>query len=419
MQPQQPTTKPEQKPFFSPYFILRFGIALAVLVLSLIIVPNCVEWLDAKHVMVIQYPNGSLETFVEPGPKPQWFGTVTKYERRSQYAFDNDKDVCRNNSREGYAPQTIRFSEGGHAQLCGALSWEMPITPEHLRRIQKDFGSQAAVEQQLVAKVLTNSIYFSGQMMTSTESSAERRAELLKFVEDQMKGGVYSTQTRPEKQKDPITGAERVVNVVELIHNKDGTIQRSAGSAIADYGITLVQTTISEIKYEKTVEDQINQQQQSKTQVQIAIANAKRAEQEKLTVEAQGASNAAKAKWEQETIKARLVTEAQQRLEVATLDKQAAEQTKQREILLGQGESERRRLVMSADGALTQKIEAMVKISQMYATAIEKTQGTWVPTTVMGTGSSSPAGSAAVQLIDLLTAKTARDLGVDVTIPKK
>jgi len=396
--------------------VLAKGIVgLTALLAIIVVLFGCVTWLDAKHLMNVQFPNGTLKTYTEPGPTFTWFGTTTKYERRSQFSFDNDAKVCKGASKNGDSgPQTIRFSEGGHAQLCGALSWEMPLKPELLLQIQKDFGSQDAVEQQLVAKALTNAIYFSGQMMTSTESSAERRAELLSLIEDQLKNGVYKTSTRQERQMDPITKTERTVSIVEVLKNKDGTPQRSAVSAIAEYGIQLVQTTISEIKYEQAVEKQIQEQQQSKTQVQIAMANARRAEQEKLTTEAQGASNAAAAKWKQETIKAQAVTEAEQQKEVAKLQKEAAEFTKQREILLGQGESERKRLVMNADGALTQKLDAYKEVNKMYAHAIENYKGAWVPSTYMGGGAAGGSPNMATTFMELLTIKTAKDLNLDL-----
>lgn len=389
--------------------------AVVMLLLFVVGVFQCVEWLDAKHVMVIQYPNGSLAAFSEPGPKPQWFGTITKYERRAQYEFDNDKTICAHADTKGFMPQRIRFAEGGHAHLCGALSWEMPTIPEKLFAIQKDFGSQYAIENALVSKALTNAIYFSGQMMTSTESSAERRGELLNFIEDQMKNGVYKTITRQERVVDPLTKQDRTINIIEILRDKD-TKQplRNNTSAISEYGITLVQTSISEIKYEKDVERQISDQQKAKADVQIAIANAITAEQNTRTIAEQGKATAAKAKWEQETIKAKVVTEGQQRLEVAELDKKTAEQRKQEQILLGQGEAERKRMVMAADGALEKKLEALVKINEMYASAIKDYKGNWVPGVVMGSSSGSNQGLA---LVDLLTAKTARDLGLDMTVP--
>src|SRR5215831_9908374 len=59
-------------------------------------------------------------------------------------------------------------------------------------------------------------------------------------------------------------------------------------------------------------------------QVQTAIANSKKAEQDAITTELQGKAAAAKAKWEQEVIKAQAITQAQQEKEVAALQVQTA-----------------------------------------------------------------------------------------------
>src|SRR6187402_3032671 len=59
-------------------------------------------------------------------------------------------------------------------------------------------------------------------------------------------------------------------------------------------------------------------------QVQTAIANSKKAEQDAITTELQGKAAAAKAKWEQEVIKAQAITQAQQEKEVAALNAETA-----------------------------------------------------------------------------------------------
>lgn len=156
--------------------------------------------------------------------------------------------------------------------------------------------------------------------------------------------------------------------------------------------------------------------------VQTAIADAKKAEQRTITVSEQGKATAAEAKWKQEAEKAKEVVLAQQKLEVATLDAKAAEQTKLKEVLLGEGEATRKRLVMEADGALEKKLDAMIRINERYAQAIENYKGDWVPNFVMGSsqaGISNVAGSGAMELIQLLTAKTARDLSVDWNVSGK
>ena len=173
------------------------------------------------------------------------------------------------------------------------------------------------------------------------------------------------------------------------------------------------------------------------------IAEAKTAEQDAITIEQKGIAAAAQAKWEQEAIKAKETTaaekdlavrtlqaqavqtnaviQAEQQLEVATLDAQAAEQSKKAAVLRGEGDAQAATLRMQANGALEQKLAAYVQVNQAYAEAIAKYQGNWVPQTVFGgSGGTASNGNGANDLVTLLTAKTARDLSLDLsTTPKK
>ncbi len=85
--------------------------------------------------------------------------------------------------------------------------------------------------------------------------------------------------------------------------------------------------------------------------------------------------------------------------------------------MIGEGDAQRKKLVLDADGALDQKIEALKEINANYAKAIAAAQpGAWSPVVVTGGGAVS-GGSNATALVELLTAKTARDLAVDMAVP--
>ena len=150
--------------------------------------------------------------------------------------------------------------------------------------------------------------------------------------------------------------------------------------------------------------------------VQTAMAQARKAEQDALTVEQQGRANAATQRWEQEAVKAKAVTEAQQRLEVAQLDAEAAAQERLANIRRGEGEARRRELVMGADGALTQKLDAWLEAQKVWANAVSAYKGSWVPSVVMG--GNGQQGNGANDLIDLLTAQTARQLSLDMQVKR-
>lgn len=410
----------------TPISILKLGAAGVTALLLTIGVFACFEYLDASHVMTIQYPNGSLTAATEPGPYGQWFGTTTKYPRRETYDFSNS-DQCARANKSAQAPFKVQFNDGGFGYICGSLQWEIPTQHELLIRLQKEYGSHQAIDQQLVARVMENAIYFSGPVMSSIESAGERRAELLQYIDDQARNGVYQVQTRTEKRKD-VTGMERTYNIVEIQRDKSGQPLRTAKSPIAEYGIKIVQLSISEISYDNAVKKQIGDRQQSINQVQLAIAAATKAEQDAKTAAEQGKANAARAEWEQKTIAAKAIelarqekavaeTAAERQKQVAKLEKEAAEFTKQRDILLGQGESEKRKLILAADGALEKKLETYTAVNAKYAEAIKEYKGNWVPQTVMGGGSGSGANGANM-LIELLTAKTARDLQLDMNVRK-
>jgi len=363
------------------------------------------ENLDAHEIMVIQNPfNGNLATFTDPGIKWQGFGKVTKYPRRKQYSFalEGKEDLSKK----------IRFNDGGHANLYGATSWEMPLSHEKIVYAHQTFGSAEAIEQQAVAKMIDAAIYLSGPLMSSTESSGERRAELVQYINDQAQNGVYVTTVKEKEIIDPILGTKKIIPVTEItINAKNGLPRRQQGSMISEFGIKLLPMSISELKYDGIVENQIKQRQEATTQVQISQANAKRAEQDAITAAKQGEANAAKARWQQEVIKAKYVTEAQQKLEVQKLATQASLLYEQEQTNIGRGDAARKKAVFMADGALEQKLAALVKINIAYAEHMGDQK--WVPDITFGSSGSSGVSNYQ-DFTSILTMQAAKQLGLDL-----
>jgi len=228
---------------------------------------------------------------------------------------------------------------------------------------------------------------------------------------------VYRTTQRIMTVEDVMSKEKRTVTVAE-ISMKDGKPERQETAVLSQFGIRVTNFAPRDLEYDDTVKKQISDQQEITIKVQTARAKALEAEQERITAEANGKAKVMTAQYEKEMEKIKEVVMAQQRLEVATLDAKAAEQTKRKEILLGEGESTRKKLVMTADGALEKKLAALVEINGFYADAIKEHKGPWVPSVVMGGGSAvsgaSIPGGAAMPLIDLITTKIARDLAVDM-----
>lgn len=393
------------------------GVAGLVMLIILIFVSgNVFENLDASDQMVIQFPNGVLETYSTPGWKQQWFGRVTKYKKRTNYDFLAPERGAEKGSVDHSIE--VRFNDAGHGRISGTIAYEMPTDKPTFLRLHSLYGSQQAVEAKLVSPVVNKAIYMTGPLMSSRESNAERRNELLSLIDDQIQHGVYRTRTISRKEPDPITGQEKSVQVVQIVQDSSGHFARQDASPLSEFGIKTFNLSISGVLYDKAVEDQIKQQQQFVMDVQTSIVEAKKAEQAAITAEQNGKAAAAKAKWDQEVVKAQKVTEAQQNLEVARLAAETAEQYKRKQILEGEGDAAKKRLIMAADGALDPKLRTYAEVNKYWADAFKGFQGQLVPSVVMGSGGNAAPASGAQLFMEMMGAKAARDLGLDMSMPK-
>lgn len=387
------------------------GLVIGVISVFLLIWVASNMWLsmDANEIVVVQAPfSGKLTWHKDAGVKWQTFGKVTRYKKRFQFWFSAKNDQGKKDDES----IKIRFNDKGHANISGSISIALPLDDNHLSMLHTQYGSQEAVEHQLIRTVVEKAVYMTGPLMSSQESAAERRSELLQFIEEQVANGVFKTETVQEKQNDPITGQPKTVSVVKLVKSENGLVARSDDSPLKTFGIQTFNPSINEVKYNDDVEHQIQEQQRSTMAVQTSIAMAKKAEQDALTAEKNGQAEAAKAKWLQEVEKAKEVTKAQQLVEVSTLEAKAAEQTKRKLILEGEGEAAKRALIMNADGALDKKLDAYKFVMEKFAYAVKDYQGNWVPTVV--SGGNSQAGSGALSMMELLSVKAAHDLGLDL-----
>lgn len=377
-------------------------------------IPQMFENVDAKDIVVIQSMfSGDLTVYTDPGLKWQGGGKVTVYPRRDQFSFIYSEDKGGNDNS-----MTTRFNDGGHGKISGTINWTMPLVVEKIKALHKDFGSFDAIEVSLIRPSLQKVVYNVGPTMSSTESSAERRPEIPKYIDDQLLNGPYMTKTVQRIVKDLITDQDKTAQVVEIALGNDGKPIRETKSQITEYGLQLQPVAIVDIRYDSVVENQIKERQKATTQVQISIANARKAEQDAITTAEQGKADAAKAKWAQETINAKEIAEAEKNKAVATLEAQTAGEVKRRLVLEGEGEAAKKRLIMEADGALDKKLEAYVTVNRGYAEAIQNAApGAWTPQVSMG-GSNGSGSTNAMQLVELMTAKAATELGLDRTVPK-
>jgi regulator of protease activity HflC (stomatin/prohibitin superfamily) len=392
--------------------IKKFGLLIGGVLLCIILAANLFEDCDAGEILVVQSPvDGTLTVTKQAGWAWQGGGKVTHYKKSSQFWF-----LSKELGGDGDESLPAIWNDGGKSTVSGSVRWDMPLTDKEIIHLHSTFSSMENIEKSLVKTNVEKAIFLTGPLMSSKESYAERRSDLISIIEDQANKGVYRTRTIEKDIPDPLTGAVKKTKVVEILE-KNGVVQRQEVSSIKANGLKLYNVAIKYIHYDSAVENQIKKQQQAIMAVQSSIANALKAEQDAITTAKQGEANAAKAKWEQEVLKAKLVTEAEARNKVAELDVQTAEMQKRRNILEGEGVATKKRLIMQADGALDQKLQTYKEVSKYWADAFSNYQGSLVPQFMTG-GGSGGASNAGLNFMELMSAKTARDLSLDLSNKK-
>lgn len=250
----------------------------------------------------------------------------------------------------------------------------------------------------LVAQNVVKVIYASGPLMSAFESYAEKKNDMVAYITDQLTYGVYKTTVREEDTIDSFTGESKKVKVASLVadENAPNGYVRSEKSPFTSYGVIIDQVSITEITYDDKVNQQIQTQQQANMSIQTKKAEALAAQQDAIKAEAEGKAAAAKAKWEQEKVKATEVTKAEQEREVARLAAEKAEFDKKRIVAEGQAEAEANRLKVAAGLTPQERAEWEYKTKVGVAEALSKTK--W-PTIVMSGNQSG--GSNAMDVIAL------------------
>ena len=355
--------------------------------------------------------SGEMSAIMTPGVYAQNFGNIQVWPKADTFHFTKDSDEGEKRDQS----ITVRFVDGSTAQISGTVRITMPTdTAQAISLVTVGgYKSFEDLQQNLMLKVVRNSLMLTANTMTARESYAEKRNDYVFWAWDQIQNGIYETAEATKEVVDVATG-EKVTKTFKIIkRDKDGKplYQRNP---LLGTGIIVSNFEIKDIVYSDIVDKQIAEQQRASMNVVTAKAKVLEAEQEKLKLEAEGRSAVAKVQFETEAIKIKAVVEAQQRLDVAKLDKEAAALKKAKDILEGEGEAEKRKLIMSADGALTQKLNAWVEVNKVYATEFAKQK--WAPDIQMG---SSSGGNTAQTMIDLLTTKTARDLGLDLKMKEE
>ena len=338
---------------------------------------------DKSKNYVCQMPiTGTYKVWTDGGLQMQMFGSVQSYSKTSQVEFSGVEKNQTGYVAVGRTPAAaLTFNDKGKGMIVGSFRVVLPTDEQNMSKIQRDFGSEDALIDNLVRPTLYKVVTACGPLMSSLESVSETRTDLIAYITDQLNNGVYKTKAVKTEVLNELTGEMEVRTQSVILEdiNAPGGYARQEISPFSQYGITCGLVSILDIKYDAATQDQIDAQKQANLAVITSKTKSIEAMQRTLQITEEGKAAAEKAKWEQEREKAVAVTKAEQEREVARLAAEKAKFEKEKVIAEGQAQAEANRLKVAAGLTPQERAEWDYKTAVGIAQALADTKVSWVP----------------------------------------
>lgn len=391
------------------------------LILLMIVNPFSVN--DAGNRTVVERTSGELKVQFAPGVF--YAGFFSK-----ETEWPNQISVLYNDSVANYEMQDngieigiigIMFSDATTANIKGITQYVLPSDEKEMLLIHSTHRTPQSLVSKRLAPYTKECLQSSAQLMTSEKHYGGGRAQMAQDFLSQLKDGVYLLKVEEKLVYDSLEKDKKRIYQTEMQLDNTTKMPKRKVSSVKEYGINVADAAITDVTYQSKVREKLNKIIDATTKSAISKQDLMTAQQQTLTAKAQGEQKLIEIEYQQKQEQTKLVVAAETEVKVAEQDRQkqkiAFEGAKLEALKikeLANAEAYAKKAVMIADGALEKKIAAYITVQEAWAKAFGAYTGDITPTYMMG-GSYAPGNyNGAQNFMDLMTAKTARDLNIDM-----
>jgi hypothetical protein len=406
-------------PMFSKQTIVT-GVAAIVILIAFLMI-NPFSWNDAGNRTVVERTNGEQIVQFAPGifyagffaKEKEWPNqiSVTYQEAVADLAVqDNGIEV---------GQIMIRFSDATTANVKGITQFILPSDDKEMILIHNTHRTPQSLVVKRLAPYTKECLQSSAQLMSSEKHYGGGRAQMAQDFMDQLKEGVYLLKTEENIVYDSLEAEKKRIYQTEVqVDKKSGQPKRKL-SSIKEYGITVADAAITDVDYEDKVDQKLIKIIDAVTKSSISKQELMTAQQQTLTAKAKGEQALVEIEYQQKQEQTKQVVEAETRVKVAEQDKLQQKIAYEAAILeakkikeLADAQAYSRSRIMQADGALEMKLKAQIEVQKAWADAFSKYTGAVVPQ--FQTGGGGVASNGALNFMEIMTAKTAKDFAIEL-----
>ncbi|MEQ1587871.1 MAG: hypothetical protein ABL895_18440 [Cyclobacteriaceae bacterium] len=395
---------------------------VSVIFIILFMIVNPFSWNDAGNRTVVERTTGDQIVQFAPGifyagffaKEKEWPNqiSVTYQEATAELELeDNGIEV---------GQIMIRFSDATTANVKGITQFILPADEKEMILIHNTHRTPQSLVVKRLAPYTKECLQSSAQLMSSEKHYGGGRAQMAQDFMDQLKEGVFLLVTEENIVYDSLAGEKKRIYQTEIQVDKKSGIPRRKLSSIKEYGITVADAAITDVDYEEKVDDKLIKIIDAVTKSSISKQELMTAQQQTLTAKAKGEQALVEIEYQQKQEQTKQVVEAETKVKVAEQDKLQQKIAYEGAILeakkikeLADAQAYARSRIMQADGALEMKLNAQIEIQKVWADAFSKYTGAIVPQIQTG---GTAVGNGALNFMDIMTAKTAKDFALDLKV---
>lgn len=361
---------------------------------------------------------------------------------------ENDTD----NTSASLPPLSIMFLDQVDAHAEATVRFSIPADEESFLKLAHEYRSPENLLRTALLPAFKETLQANASLMAAEEYYAGGRTEFNSEFENQMSNGIFLVKreevsvrsTRPTSgSANASLGTEqeqygedtKTIFVVKKVLEDNGQPKRKSQRFI-DFGITVVSALVTDMNPNQKFIERMQLKQKASADRAIAREQRVQEEEQRLLAIARGerevAERQAQAKVEQiqktteaETDKQLAITGGEKLKAEAAIAKETAEINLEKARIeaetrrtLADAEAYQKQVILKADNALAQKLDAEIQIQRLWAEAFAKRN---VPTNVFGGGQGgAPVGSDAETkaFMQMLTLDAAKRLSYDREVTK-
>lgn len=393
---------------------------LFILALILFLIINPFSWNDAGNRTVVERTTGEQIVQFAPGifyagffaKEKEWPNQISvtyQAETPTMELEDNGIEV---------GQISIRFSDATTADVKGITQYILPGDEKEMILIHNTHRTPVSLVQKRLAPYTKECLQSSAQLMSSEKHYGGGRAQMAQDFLDQLKDGVYLLRTEENLVYDSLEKEKKRVYQTEVQVDKKTGLAKRKVSSIKEYGITVADAAITDVDYEEKVDNKLVKIIDAATKSAISKQELMTAQQQTLTAKAKGEQALVEIEYQQKQDQTKQVVEAETKVKVAEQNRLQQKIAYEGAILeakkikeMADAEAYAKSRIMQADGALEMKLKAQVEVQRVWADAFSKYQGAVVPQFQTGSGATT---NGALNFMDIMTAKTAKDFALDL-----